>query len=123
MTNAELRKKLVLEMKKKAPCQNTIKEISDALERMEAKLASSPVQVFSASFAKPEPMACAKTVSIELKRRAYKAIERDSIVGDKETQAVADAAMSAYFGGSLTDDEFRCWAARQDEFEMLHFAE
>lgn len=120
VNNAELRKELVAEMKKKQPDQSRIQRLNEALDLMDAEVAARGVQVFAGSFGEPEPMAPAKTVPVELKSKAYKAIERESIVGDKDAQAKADAAMDAHFAGKLSDDEYRYWASRQAEFELLH---
>lgn len=120
MTNAELRKELVAEMNKKHPDQTKIQQLNAALDHMAAEVEARGVQDFSASFGKPEPMAPAKTVPVELKSKAYKAIERESIIGDKEAQVKADAAMDAHFDGTLSDDEYRYWANRQAEFELMH---
>lgn len=120
MTNADLRKELVAEMNKKHPDQDRINQINTALELMESAVKNAGVKVFVGSFCKPEPMEPAKTVPVELKSKAYKAIERESIIGDKEIQAEADTAMEAHFAGKLSDDAYRYWANRQAEFELLH---
>lgn len=119
MTNAEIRKELVAELSKKRPDQNKIQQLNAALDLMAAEVEARGVQVFAGSFGEPEPMAAAKTVPVELKSKAYKAIERESIVGDKDAQAKADAAMDAHFTGKLSDDEYRYWASRQAEFDVL----
>lgn len=74
MTNSELRKALVVEMNKKKPNQSKIDQLNSELDRMAAEVEARGVQEISGSFGAPEPMSPAKTVPVELKSKAYRAM-------------------------------------------------